>query len=70
MLTNLMPFVLLSKTGISPNVFNFDAQIKDAMELQIEQKMKNVLKVKLQNLLFFCTVCDMPVAENGCLCIN
>lgn len=36
--TNLMPFVLLSKTGISPNVFNFDAQIKDAIELQIKRK--------------------------------
>lgn len=33
-LTNLIPFVLLSKTGISPSVFNLDAQIKDAMELQ------------------------------------
>ena len=32
--TNLIPFVLLSKTGISPSVFNLDAQIKDAMELQ------------------------------------
>ena len=35
-----MPFVLLSNIGISPSVFNFDAQIKAAMELQIGQRLK------------------------------
>lgn len=32
-----MPFVLLLKTGMSPNVLSFDAQIRDAMELKFNR---------------------------------
>ena len=38
-----MPFVLLLKTGMSPNVLSFDAQIRDAMELKIQQKRTDLL---------------------------
>lgn len=42
-----MPFVSLSNTGISPKVFNLDAQIKEAVELQLGEDEKLHERIKL-----------------------